>query len=111
MSLRTGARHPMAGFSRTPVSRLTQNSLVLLCLETHLFRNPLKRKLFWHIFRAGLYGRAGRRPVGPAKIGGFPGPERLLIPKGHRVQDPKREALGASVPCKRNFQVCKFFCS
>ena len=88
MSLRTGARHPMAGFSRTPVSRLTQNSLVLF-----LFRNPivfvgvaLKRKLFWHIFRAGLYGRAGRRPVGPVKIGGFPGPERLLISTSHRVQ-------------------------
>ena len=99
-----------------PHGRLLQNAgerrrtlSCYFCLETHLFETHLKRKLFWHIFRAGLLPRAGRRPVGPAKIGGFPGPERLLISTRHRVQDPKREALGVSVPCKRNFQVCKFF--
>ena len=47
------------------------------------------------IFR-GLYGRAGRRPVGPVKIGGFPGPERLLIRTRHRVQYRFLEAVGVS---------------
>ena len=31
-------------------------------------------------FRAGLSGRAGRRPVGPVKIGGIPGPHTKTAP-------------------------------
>ena len=79
--------------------------------QTNFFVGVKRQMDVFRDFRAGLSPRAVRRTVGPAKIGGFPGPERLLIPKGHRVQGPKREALGASVPLKRNFQVCKFFCS
>ena len=48
-------------------------------------------------FRAGLSGRAGRRPVGPVKIGGFPGPERFLISTSHGFQFGLLEALGVSV--------------
>ena len=47
------------------------------------------------IFR-GLYGRAGRRPVGPRQIGGFPRLERLLLRVGHRVQYRFLEAVGVS---------------
>ena len=49
-------------------------------------------------FRAGRYGRAGRRLVGPVKIGGFQGPERLLISTRNRAQYRFLEALGVSVP-------------
>ena len=56
-------------------------------------------------FRAGLFGRAGRRPVGPVKIGGFPGPERVLIRRRHRVQYRFLEASGVSglKNCKDSF--------
>ena len=37
-------------------------------------------------FCAGLCSQAGRRPVGPVKISGFPGPERVLLSVGHRVR-------------------------
>ena len=53
-------------------------------------------------FRAGLYGRAGRRPVGPVKIGGFPGPERVLLRVRHRVRYRFLEALGVSALRERN---------
>ena len=53
-------------------------------------------------FRAGLYPRAGRRPVGPVKIGGLPGPERLLIRTRHRVQYRFLEASGVSAPKNGN---------
>ena len=45
---------------------------------------------------ARSYGRAGRRPVGPVKIGGFPGPERLLIRTSHWFQYRFLEAVGVS---------------
>ena len=45
---------------------------------------------------AGRYPRAGRRPVGPVKSGGFPGPERHLIRTRHRVQYRFLAASGVS---------------
>ena len=47
------------------------------------------------IFR-GMSPRAGRRAVGPGKIGGFPRLERLLLRVGHRVQYQFLEAVGVS---------------
>ena len=64
---------------------------------------------FFGNFRAGMYHWAGRRPVRAMKIGGFQGPERLLISRRNQAQDRFLEALGVSVPLKHNFQVCKFF--
>ena len=62
-------------------------------------------------FRAGLSGRAGRRPVGPVKIGGLPGPERLLLRTRHRVQYRFLEASGVSAPknCNNFFFVIFLF--
>ena len=57
-------------------------------------------------FRAGPCPRAGRRPVGPVKIGGIPGPER---------SPPKPEAEPGSVPvpggvgCFRAEKLQQFF--
>ena len=53
-------------------------------------------------FRAGPFPRAGRRPVGPVKIGGFPGPERLLIRRRNQAQYRFRKALGVSALKNRN---------
>jgi hypothetical protein len=47
-------------------------------------------------FRAGLSPRAGRRPVGPVKIGGIQGPERLLIRRRNQAQYRFLEASGVS---------------
>ena len=60
-------------------------------------------------FRAGLYGRAGRRSVGPVQFGGFPGPERLLIRTRHRVQYRFLEASGVSGLKNCNNFFCKYF--
>ena len=57
-------------------------------------------------FRAGLCPRAGRRPVGPVKIGGFPGPERLLIRRRNQAQYRFLEASGVSAP-----KTCNIFCT
>ena len=51
------------------------------------------------------------RPVGPVKIGGIPGPERILIRRRHRVQYRFLEVLGVSAPKNCNNFFLYFFCS
>ena len=61
-----------------------------------------QRKTLFRHFRAGLWQGRADRAFGPGQIGGFPGPERILIRTSHRVQYRFLEALGVSALRERN---------